>query len=1044
MSCCIRALRHRVFGLLIGSLFLVQLEPSTFAQQRGRPQLNPARTTFVADNGELLRGPFTSSEWGDPAPKDQLEKMKALGFNAVHLYGECLNINYPDSGDNPGYAASRIDSVVKATRELGMYVVITIGNGANNGNHNREYALDFWRFYAGRYKDETHVIYEIHNEPVAWGPPYSSANANPTGALQMNVDAYKIIRERAPDTPVLLFSYSVLGDTGGANGALTDIRLFNQAVFGSSEATWDNVAVGFHGYAGASANAVAVEQIIKAGYPCFMTEFATGVWGEDHDGIDTEAVANLERMEVSWLAFHYVPPWGVSADVTRPEVFKDRIDNSGLSWSADYVDWPVERSVYGNSGYPWTIPGYNNNYLSGSLRIQAENFDNGGNGIAYFNENTINPGGACRTNETVGIELTSDTGGGYDVGWTADGDWLEYTIKVSAAGTYNLRLRVASTNAASVQLSAFGEDITGTWSIPNTGGLQTWQTVSKEVFLKPGRQILRINVLGGGLNLNWIEFAPVSSGPFPNGTYKFLNMSTSQAMGLDGNNNVAVGNYTGANSQKWTLQHVGAGQYRVTAYGDSQSWTTFMGPLHLGPWWGASGDRCFIFRPTGNGFYQVVSAGGGKAFYPQGGGSVLLDDRSFSGSADQMWAITVPSAPSFPTGVTAEESGTTGAVLNWNAVSGATSYKVKRSVALGGPYTTIASGVTDTTYTDSGLISGMQYYYVVSAVSSGTEGLNSEEVMLRSSKLFGTIIGTSGSWGNNSSTTRTAVFDGFLNTFFDSPDGTGWAGLNFGAGAEKVITQIKFCPRSDFPDRMIGGVFQGANRSDFADAVTLYSVSSSPAVGQLTAVNISDLSGYQYVRYLSPSDGYGNVSEVEFYGFSYYKPLSVPDGVSAQAVSESAINLSWDSIPGATGYNVKRATTSGGPYETIASNILNATYTDTEELMAGTRYYYVVTAANAIGESEASNEASAVPSAAIAAEEYQISESAIGGANISLSVSDSVQGHEYQILATESLMDTDWQPVGEILPGSGTNLMFNFTVDAETTNQFFKVDVQRQ
>ena len=95
--------------------------------QRGRPVLNAARTTFVADNGQLLRGPYTSSEWGNPAPYAQIENMKNLGFNAVHLYGECFDINYPNPGSTaPGYAASRIDSVVAATRDLGLYLVITI------------------------------------------------------------------------------------------------------------------------------------------------------------------------------------------------------------------------------------------------------------------------------------------------------------------------------------------------------------------------------------------------------------------------------------------------------------------------------------------------------------------------------------------------------------------------------------------------------------------------------------------------------------------------------------------------------------------------------------------------------------------------------------------------------------------------------------------------------------------------------------------------------------------------------------------------------
>ena len=173
--------------------------------QRGRPVLNAAGTTFVADNGQLLRGPYTSSEWGSPAPYDEIAQMKDLGFNAVHLYGECFDKNYPNPGSTaPGYAASRIDSVVQATRELGLYLVLTIGNGANNGDYNRRYILDFWDFYAQRYADETHVLFEIQNEPVAWGPPYSASNATPPGAIDMEAAAYKTIRSHAPDTPVLL------------------------------------------------------------------------------------------------------------------------------------------------------------------------------------------------------------------------------------------------------------------------------------------------------------------------------------------------------------------------------------------------------------------------------------------------------------------------------------------------------------------------------------------------------------------------------------------------------------------------------------------------------------------------------------------------------------------------------------------------------------------------------------------------------------------------------------------------------------------------
>ena len=948
-----------MIGICCAALLCAESAFASISIPRGRPHLNAERTTFVADNGELLRGPFTSSEWGNPAPYSELEKMKDLGFNAVHIYGECLNIDYPNSGDSPGYAASRIDSVVNATRDLGMYVVITIGNGANNGNHNREYALDFWRFYAPRYANETHVIYEIHNEPVAWGPPYSSESANPTGALEMNIDAYNIIRADAPDTPVLLFSYSVLGGTGGADSALTDIRLFNTQVFGSADATWTNVAVGFHGYAGASSNAEAVEKLINAGYPCFMTEFATSAWGTNHGGIDTEAVANLERLKVSWLAFHYVPPWGVADDVTRPEVFKDRIDNSGLSWTPDYGTWPVERSVFGNGGFPRSIPGFNNNFLSGSLRIQAEDFDNGGEGVAYHNENATNPGGVYRTDETVGIEATSDSGGGYHVGWNASGDWLEYTMKVSAAGNYNLRLRVASTNAARVQLSAFGEDITGTWTLPNTGGLQSWQTVSKEVFLTPGQQILRVNMLDGGANLNWIEFAPLTNGPLADGTYKFLNQASSLVIDVNDENDLVTSAYTGNDDEQWNLQHLGGGQYKVTSVADGWAWDVWARDPHVSQyWWGAAGERCFIFKPTGDGFYQVIVAGSGKVFEPAGGEMSQIDEAVYSGSAAQKWMITVPGAPPFPTGFVSAEDGTTGAVLTWNAVTDATAYQVKRSVVRGGPYSTIASGLTATTYHDSGLTAGAQYFYVVSAVVNGIEGMDSSEVTLRSSTLSGSVIGTSGSY-NNRGDTIAKVFDNNLGTFFDGPSADDcWAGLDF--GVSNVITQLRFCPRDGWASRMVGGRFQGANRADFSDAVTLYSVDSNPAQGAFTTVNVSEASGFRFIRYLAPDGGWGNVAEIQVVGYAYAEPLSVPEQLVAEAVTASQVNLSWSPAEGSLGYCVKRSTIRGGPYETLAANVAGTTYSDVT-VESGASYYYSVSAISGIRESVDSEEAFVFP-----------------------------------------------------------------------------------
>ncbi len=80
-----------------------------------------------------------------------------------------------------------------------------------------------------------------------------------------------------------------------------------------------------------------------------------------------------------------------------------------------------------------------------------------------------------------------------------------------------------------------------------------------------------------------------------------------------------------------------------------------------------------------------------------------------------------------PSGVLAI-GGTNQVEVRWNALVGATTYTVKRSSTSGGPYTTLASGLTDTNYLDTGLLNGRLYYYVVIAqlLAGGDGGQSSE------------------------------------------------------------------------------------------------------------------------------------------------------------------------------------------------------------------------------------------------------------------------------------------------------------------------------
>jgi uncharacterized delta-60 repeat protein len=152
--------------------------------------------------------------------------------------------------------------------------------------------------------------------------------------------------------------------------------------------------------------------------------------------------------------------------------------------------------------------------------IQAEDFDLGGQNLAYSDTDATNNGGAYRPTEGVDIEATSDTGGGFDVGWTMPGEWVEYTINIPTAGLYDMQTRIASPKAGgSFHYSLDdGKVVADRQTIPNTGSFQNWTTITVHLpRLEAGTHVLRLNMdfvsTGGGMaNFNWLKLVPVDTG----------------------------------------------------------------------------------------------------------------------------------------------------------------------------------------------------------------------------------------------------------------------------------------------------------------------------------------------------------------------------------------------------------------------------------------------------------------------------------------------------------------------------------------------------
>jgi hypothetical protein len=146
--------------------------------------------------------------------------------------------------------------------------------------------------------------------------------------------------------------------------------------------------------------------------------------------------------------------------------------------------------------------------------IPAENFDNGGEGIAYHDTTSANEGGAYRSE---GVDLCfcgySD---GAALGWSAAGEWTRYTVNVSTTDTYTLQAKMSTTvSGCAIHLELDGVDVTGPMVLPNTGSWDTWTTLSKpNVQIAAGQHDLKMVIESGGFLLDSLSVIPsVPSAP---------------------------------------------------------------------------------------------------------------------------------------------------------------------------------------------------------------------------------------------------------------------------------------------------------------------------------------------------------------------------------------------------------------------------------------------------------------------------------------------------------------------------------------------------
>jgi fibronectin type 3 domain-containing protein len=646
------------------------------------------------------------------------------------------------------------------------------------------------------------------------------------------------------------------------------------------------------------------------------------------------------------------------------------------------------------------------------------------------------------------LNVTTNNGGDAvavaDLGlWSDTGRTIpDGTFIITSRNSSKLMDVTGNTNGAQAVQQSFAGDDTQQWTLAwqGNGVYRATNVAAAKVLDNGGTSTAGANLViqpsSAATSQLW-KFTPAADGFLRiDSSNSGLVASVSGASTANGAN-IIQSTYSGSNSQQWmpsvapAPQPTPAAPTGVSASPDSisqitLSWTASPGAVHYvikratvsgGPYTTVTTEATGTsysdtFLNSGVKYYYVVSATNGNG---EGANSA------------QASATTLIGPPSAPTGLTTIP-GTSQVTLNWTAAGGATSYIVKRSATIGGPYTTIATGVTSPTYTDTSITSGLAYYYIVIAVNASGSSSNSAEGVLGANNLSvhlkfnetGGVVAADSSGGAHDAkllnspafaagilgnavvfpatasqcaklpsgiasgltdftiatwvkvktfATWQRIFDfgsDTNTTMFLSAQGSAGAGRpRFSIRTSTIAEQV-----IDSSVALTAGAWAHIAVTRSGNAVSIYINGSLAGSGTITA-SPADM-GITTQNYLGKSqfsDPYLNAALDDFR--LYTRALSAaeitalarpPAGAPTQlaAVSgDTQATLTW--IPdGTTAHTIKRATTSGGPYVTVANNVTDTTYTDIG-LTNDVTYYYVVSGANSGGSGPNSTEVAATP-----------------------------------------------------------------------------------
>ncbi len=487
--------------------------------------------------------------------KSDIDSMAAWGFNSIrlpmhyNLYTLPIE-DEPVAGQNTwldkGFAMT--DSLISWCKANQMYVILDLhaapgGQGKDKAicdynpakpslwesEANKQKTIALWRKLAERYVNEPWVGgYDLINEPnwsfTAGGNENGCSENSNAPLRQLYIDITNAIRE--VDTKHIII---IEGNCWGNN-------------YNGMFPLWDNnMVLSFHKYWSYNDQG-SIQGIIN-----LRNQLNVPIWlgesGENGNTWFTEAISLVESNGIGWAWW----PLKKIGSVVNPltivktpnyQVLLDYWNNGGTTPEAGFANYTLlqmaENAKIQNCVYhkdvidamfrqisdSTTIP-FTEHVIPGVIR--ATDFDLGRNNKAYYdtevanysvssgNYTTWNTGWAYR-NDGVDIATSSDfdpASNGFYVGWTADNEWMQYTVQVDSSAAYEVKLRYAALNpGARVKILVNDADISGSQILAPSGGYQSWAYVTiNDVILYKGQQKIKVFFEKEGANLGFMKFA---------------------------------------------------------------------------------------------------------------------------------------------------------------------------------------------------------------------------------------------------------------------------------------------------------------------------------------------------------------------------------------------------------------------------------------------------------------------------------------------------------------------------------------------------------